>query len=150
MALRAFATRSHLAHAWIDLEESADAEVLLASMGLRPPDVPAVVTPTAVLRRTTPGELAEHLGLSFRPVPGVLFDLVVVGTGPAGLASAVYGASEGLTTVSLDAAAIGGQAGASSRIENYAGFPNGVSGDELASAYGDAGHAPGCSTQRSV
>jgi len=133
MALRAFATRSHLAHAWVDLEEAADPEVMLASMGLRPPDVPAVVTPTAVLRRTTPGELAEHLGLTFRPVPGVLFDLVVVGTGPAGLASAVYGASEGLTTVSLDAAAIGGQAGASSRIENYAGFPNGVSGDELAS-----------------
>jgi thioredoxin reductase (NADPH) len=133
MALRAFATRSHLAHTWIDLEEAPDPEVFLASMGLRPRDTPAVVTPTTILRRTTPGALAEHLGLTFRTVPGALFDLVVVGTGPAGLASAVYGASEGLDTLSLDAIAIGGQAGASSRIENYAGFPNGISGEELAS-----------------
>src|SRR4029077_10869745 len=85
-----------------------------------------------VLLRPTPGEFAEHLGLTFRAAPGYLFDLVVVGTGPAGLAAAVYGASEGLDTVSLDAAAIGGQAGASSRIENYVGFPNGISGEELA------------------
>jgi len=60
MALRSFATRSHLAHVWIDLEEAPDSEVLLASMGLRPPDTPAVITPTAVLRRTSPAELAEH------------------------------------------------------------------------------------------
>jgi thioredoxin reductase (NADPH) len=133
MALRAFATRSHLPHEWIDLEEAADPEVLLASVGLRPVDAPAVITPTSVLRRTTPGEFAEHLGLTFRPVPGTLFDLVVVGTGPAGLASAVYGASEGLNTLCFDAVAIGGQAGASSRIENYAGFPNGISGEDLAS-----------------
>lgn len=133
MALRAFATRSHLPHVWIDLEDAADPEVLLASMGLRPPDTPAVITPTAVLRHATPGEFAEHLGLTFRPVPGTLFDLVVIGTGPAGLASAVYGASEGLNTVTLDAVAVGGQAGASSRIENYVGFPNGISGEELVS-----------------
>jgi thioredoxin reductase (NADPH) len=133
MALRAFATRSHLPHQWIDLEEASDPEVLLASMGLRPPDTPAVITPSAVLRHTSPGEFAEHLGLTFRPVPGTLFDLVVVGTGPAGLASAVYGSSEGLNTVALDAVAIGGQAGASSRIENYAGFPNGISGEDLIS-----------------
>ncbi|HVA03921.1 MAG TPA: FAD-dependent oxidoreductase [Acidimicrobiales bacterium] len=133
MALRAFATRSHLPHTWIDLEEAPDPEVLLASMGLRPPDMPTVITPTAVLRRTSPGEFAEHLGLTFRPVPGTLFDLVVIGTGPAGLASAVYGASEGLNTVTLDAVTIGGQAGASSRIENYVGFPNGISGEDLVS-----------------
>lgn len=131
MALRAFAMRSHLPHAWIDLEDVDDPDVLLASMGLRPIDAPAVITPTAVLRTPTPGEFAEHLGLTFRPVPGTLFDLVVIGTGPAGLASAVYGASEGLTTVTLDAVAVGGQAGASSRIENYAGFPNGISGEDL-------------------
>jgi thioredoxin reductase (NADPH) len=131
IALRAFATRSHLPHTWIDLEDSSDPDVLLASMGLRPPDTPAVITPTAVLRHTTPGEFADHLGLTFRPVPGALFDLVVVGTGPAGLASAVYGASEGLNTLTLDAVAVGGQAGASSRIENYVGFPNGVSGEDL-------------------
>jgi thioredoxin reductase (NADPH) len=133
LALRAFATRSRFPHVWIDLEDAPDPEVLLASMGLRPPDMPAVITPTAVLRRATPGEFAEHLGLTFRTVPGMLFDLVVVGTGPAGLAAAVYGSSEGLNTVCLDAVAIGGQAGASSRIENYAGFPNGISGEELVS-----------------
>ncbi len=133
MALRAFATRSYLPHEWIDLEEAPDPDVLLASMGLRPPDTPAVITPTGVLRHTSPGEFAERLGLTFRPVPGTLFDLVVIGTGPAGLASAVYGASEGLNTVSLDAVAVGGQAGASSRIENYAGFPNGISGEDLVS-----------------
>ncbi len=132
-ALRAFAARSHLPHVWIDLEEVSDPDVLLAGMGLRPRDAPAVITPTAVLRHTSPGELAERLGLTFRSVPGTLFDLVVIGSGPAGLASAVYGASEGLKTISLDAVGIGGQAGASSRIENYAGFPNGVSGEELVS-----------------
>jgi len=132
MALRAFAARSHLAHAWIDLEDAEDVGVLLASMGLRPADTPVVITPTAVLRHPTPGEFAEHLGLTFHLPPGFLFDLVVVGTGPAGLAAAVYGASEGLQTVSLDAIGTGGQAGASSRIENYVGFPNGISGEELA------------------
>jgi len=133
MALRAFATSAHLPHVWIDLEESADPDVLLASKGLRPPDAPAVITATAVLRHPSPGEFAEHLGLTFRPVPGTLFDLVVIGAGPAGLASAVYGASEGLNTVALDAVAVGGQAGASSRIENYVGFPNGISGGDLVS-----------------
>ena len=86
-----------------------------------------------MLRRTTPGELGQHLGLTFRSPPGYLFDLVVVGSGPAGLAAAVSGASEGLQTVSIDGVAIGGQAGTSSRIENYVGFPNGISGGELAS-----------------
>ena len=120
-------------HEWIDLEDSVDPDVLLAGIGLRSPDTPAVITPTAVLRHTSPGEFAELLGLTFRPVPGTLFDLVVIGTGPAGLASAVYGASEGLDTVALDAFSVGGQAGASSRIENYVGFPNGVSGEDLVS-----------------
>ena len=132
MALRAFAVRSKLAHSFIDLEDADDVGVLLASMGLRAGDTPVVITPTAVLRHPSPGEFAEHLGLTFHSTPGYLFDLVVVGSGPAGLAAAVYGASEGLDTISLDAVAIGGQAGASSRIENYVGFPNGVSGEDLA------------------
>src|SRR6202041_714092 len=87
--------------------------------------------PTEVLRRPSTATFAEHLGLTFNPTPGFIFDLVVVGSGPAGLAAAAYGASEGLSTVSLDAVAIGGQAGASSRIENYTGFPNGISGGDL-------------------
>ena len=80
-----------------------------------------------------PGSSQSISGSRSDPFPARLFDLVVVGTGPAGLASAVYGASEGLNTVTLDAVAVGGQAGASSRIENYAGFPNGISGEDLVS-----------------
>jgi thioredoxin reductase (NADPH) len=131
MSLRAFAEHSRLAHAWIDLEDADDVDALLRTMGLRPQDTPVVITPTEILRRPSTAVFAEHLGLTFSPTPGYIFDLVVVGSGPAGLAAAVYGASEGLRTVSLDAVAIGGQAGASSRIENYAGFPNGVSGEDL-------------------
>ena len=131
IALRSFANRSRLPHSWIDLEDIDDPAVLLAGIGARPSDVPVVITPTAVLKKPTPGEFAESLGMTYRPVPGSVCDLVVVGTGPAGLAAAVYGASEGLDTISLDAVALGGQAGSSSRIENYVGFPNGISGEDL-------------------
>jgi thioredoxin reductase (NADPH) len=131
LALRNFATRNRLAYSWIDLEEADDVGMLLASKGLRLGDSPVVITPTGILRHPTPGQFAEHLGLAYHPIPGRTFDLVVIGTGPAGLASSVYGASEGLDTVSLDAVGPGGQAGASSRIENYAGFPNGISGGDL-------------------
>jgi thioredoxin reductase (NADPH) len=133
MQLRAFAARSQFPHTWIDIEDADDVGVLLAGWGLRPVDTPIVITTTGVLRHPTPGELAQHLGLTFQPIPGFMCDLVVVGSGPAGLAAAVYGASEGLSTVSLDAVAAGGQAGASSRIENYLGFPNGISGEQLVS-----------------
>jgi thioredoxin reductase (NADPH) len=132
MSLRAYAEHSRLAHTWIDLEEAEDVTLLLSSMGLTAADMPVVVTPTGLLKHATPARFAESLGLTFQPVPGFLFDLVVVGSGPAGLSAAVYGASEGLRTVSLDAVAIGGQAGSSSRIENYAGFPDGISGGDLA------------------
>jgi thioredoxin reductase (NADPH) len=131
MSLRAFAEHSRLAHTWIDVEDAEDIEALLATMDLCPPDMPVVITPTEILRRATPAVFAEHLGLTYQPQPGYIFDLVVVGSGPAGLAASVYGASEGLRTVSLDAMAIGGQAGSSSRIENYTGFPNGISGGDL-------------------
>ncbi len=131
MSLRNFAEHSRLAHTWIDLEDAADVDALLQSMDVGPQDTPVVITPTGILRRATAPALAEQLGLTFQPKPGYIFDLVVVGSGPAGLAAAVYGASEGLGTVCLDAVAIGGQAGSSSRIENYAGFPNGISGGDL-------------------
>jgi thioredoxin reductase (NADPH) len=131
MSLRAFAEHSRLPHTWIDVEDAEDVEELLQTMGLRPQDTPVAITPTETLRRVSPATFAEHLGLTFQPTPGYIFDLVVVGSGPAGLAASVYGASEGLRTVSLDAVAIGGQAGASSRIENYAGFPTGISGGDL-------------------
>jgi thioredoxin reductase (NADPH) len=131
MSLRTFAEHSHLAHAWIDLEDLEEPAALLRSVDLSPQDIPAVITATQTLRRPSAATFSEHLGLTFHPTPGFLFDLVVVGSGPAGLAAAVYGASEGLRTVSLDAVSIGGQAGTSSRIENYAGFPNGISGGDL-------------------
>ena len=131
LALRAFATRSRLPHTWIEIEDLDDVGVYLAGIGARPADVPVAVLPTAVLRRATPGEFAAALGLTYRSIPGSVTDLVVVGTGPGGLAAAVYGASEGLDTVSLDSVAAGGQAGASSRIENYVGFPTGISGGDL-------------------
>jgi thioredoxin reductase (NADPH) len=132
MSLRTFAEHSHLVYAWIDVEDSEEPDDLLKSMDLRAHDIPAVITATETLRRPSTETFAEHLGLTFRPTPGYIFDLVVIGSGPAGLAASVYGASEGLRTVCLDAKAIGGQAGASSRIENYAGFPNGISGEDLA------------------
>ncbi len=133
MSMRTFAEHSRLAYEWIDLEDAEDVDALLTSMGVRPIDTPVAITPTGILRRASAATLAEHLGLTFQPKPGYIFDLVVVGSGPAGLAAAVYGASEGLSTVCLDAVAVGGQAGASSRIENYAGFPNGISGGDLTS-----------------
>ena len=133
LALRGFLVRATQPHEWIDLEDhdEADAEALLASLGARPEDTPVVVTSTKVLWNPTSGELAEHLGLTFHSTPGRIFDLVVVGAGPAGLAAAVYGASEGLDTVVLEGGSVGGQAGTSSRIENYLGFPYGVSGQDL-------------------
>ena len=131
LALRAFANRARLPHTWIDIEDLDDVRAYLAGLGAGPDDVPVAVMGGVVLRRATPGEFAALLGLTYRSVPGSVTDLVVVGTGPAGLAAAVYGSSEGLDTISLDAVAPGGQAGASSRIENYVGFPNGISGGDL-------------------
>ena len=133
LSLRAFANRARIPHTWIDLDDLDDAPALLARYGARNADVPLVITPTARLRRPSPGEFAQHLGLTYKPTPGFLADLVVVGTGPSGLAASVYGASEGLRTVAIDGVGVGGQAGASSRIENYVGFPHGISGDELVS-----------------
>jgi len=94
--------------------------------------VPAVVLSDGrVLARPSIPELADELGISERPDPGVIYDVAVVGAGPAGLAAAVYAASEGLSTTVIEGIAPGGQAGASSKIENYLGFPAGVSGQQL-------------------
>jgi thioredoxin reductase (NADPH) len=131
--LREFAARNRLPHRWIDLEEDPGAEALLQQMGVAPEETPVVIwRGTHVLRNPGNAELARVIGLPAPKPPEDLCDLVVVGAGPAGLAAAVYGASEGLGTVVLDAVATGGQAGTSSRIENYLGFPTGISGAELA------------------
>ena len=131
--LREFAARNRLPHRFIDLEEDRDAEALLCELGVRPDETPIVIwAGNVVLRNPSRAELAAAIGLTVPRARYSDFDLVIVGAGPAGLAAAVYGASEGLTTACLDAVATGGQAATSSRIENYLGFPAGVSGGELA------------------
>jgi thioredoxin reductase (NADPH) len=131
LALRTYATRRGLAHVWLDADSVAGASLLrAASLGSK--DLPAAITPERTVARATPGSLAQHLGLTYRGGSEDPVDLAVVGGGPAGLAAAVYGASEGLRTVLLDAIAPGGQAASSARIENYLGFPTGLSGGQLA------------------
>jgi thioredoxin reductase (NADPH) len=130
LALRTFAARQRLAHLWLDAD-SAAGQALTQSAQIGAADLPAVITAHQVLRRATTGQMAQALGLAYRHSATTPADLIVVGSGPAGLAAAVYGASEGLATVVVDATGIGGQAAASSRIENYLGFPSGLSGQEL-------------------
>jgi thioredoxin reductase (NADPH) len=131
--LREFAARNRLPHRWIDLEDDPQAEGLLRGLGVGPDETPVVIwRDTQVLRNPSNSELARLTGFDPPGPADAVLDLVVVGAGPAGLAAAVYGASEGLSTVVIDAIATGGQAGTSSRIENYLGFPAGVSGGELA------------------
>lgn len=130
--LREFAARNRLPHHWIDLETDAEAERLLRELGIERDETPVVIWRGEVLRNPDNERLAAAVGLRrATPVQSVC-DLIVVGAGPAGLAAAVYGASEGLATVVLESVATGGQAGTSSRIENYLGFPAGISGAELA------------------
>ncbi|MEU8607169.1 FAD-dependent oxidoreductase [Actinoplanes sp. NPDC048791] len=130
--LRELAARNRVPHTWIDLEENPDAEEMLRQFGVSVSDTPVVIWRDQVLRNPSNGELSRVAGLHLDLGTEAMCDVVVVGAGPAGLAAAVYGASEGLTTVVVDAVATGGQAGTSSRIENYLGFPAGVSGAELA------------------
>lgn len=131
--LREFAVRNRLPHDWIDLERDTRAERLLRDLGLAAEDTPVVVwRAERVLRNPTNAELARLVGLAVPEATRDVCDVVVVGSGPAGLAASVYGASDGLATSVLEAIAAGGQAGTSSCIENYLGFPAGVSGTELA------------------
>jgi thioredoxin reductase (NADPH) len=132
LRLREFAARNGLIHQWIDVERLPEPEQLLRDLRVAPEDLPAVVAGDEVLRSATPGMLSSFLGLTLDAVPERRFDVVVVGAGPAGLAASVYAASEGLSTLTVEAIAIGGQAGTSSRIENYLGFPTGISGTDLA------------------
>jgi thioredoxin reductase (NADPH) len=132
LRLREFAARNRLPHKWIDLERDKNAERLLQRFGVSPQDTPVVIWGNEVLRNPTNTELARRVGL---PVPDTVpdeCDVVVVGAGPAGLGAAVYGSSDGLITAAMERIATGGQAGTSSRIENYLGFPGGISGADLA------------------
>jgi thioredoxin reductase (NADPH) len=130
LALRTYAARQRLIHVWFDADSPAG-ETLMGSSGLTEDDLPAVVMPGATLKRATPGTLGQKLNLTYHRSSNKPVDVAIVGAGPAGLAAAVYGASEGLDTVLLDATGTGGQAAASSRIENYFGFPFGLSGADL-------------------
>jgi thioredoxin reductase (NADPH) len=131
--LREFAARNRVLHDWLDVDDPR-AKGLLDGLGIDEPGAPIVVLGDGTfLRDPTNAELARAIGAAHGSVPdGKAYDLVVVGAGPAGLAAGVYGASGGMVTAMLDAVAVGGQAATSARIENYLGFPAGLSGAELA------------------
>jgi thioredoxin reductase (NADPH) len=130
--VRDFLARNRVPARWLDVERDSEARELLAVAGVDADRLPvALLEDGSILERPTMLELAERLGISAQPVRDH-YDLVIVGGGPAGLAAAVYGASEGLRTVMVEREAPGGQAGQSSRIENYLGFPAGLSGSDLA------------------
>jgi thioredoxin reductase (NADPH) len=128
--LRDFLTRNLVPFKWLSADD-AEGRRLLEAAGVGPEAIPLVVTADGrAMAQPTPSEVAEAVGLSTAPDRD-FYDLIIVGGGPAGLGAAVYGASEGLKTLLVERQAIGGQAGQSSRIENYLGFPNGVSGADL-------------------
>jgi thioredoxin reductase (NADPH) len=129
LSLRRFAERFGLAHTAVPLRAGELGS--LDGHGITVDDLPVAFIQGEPLLRATPGMVAERLGLSYEADADEIVDLVVVGGGPAGLAAAIYGASEGLSTVLLDAVAPGGQAAATSRIENFLGFPFGVTGGDL-------------------
>ena len=130
--LRDFLARNRVPARWLDVERDGEARELLTVAGVEEGGLPvALLEDGTVLERPTVLELAERLGVAAQPA-SEHYDLVIVGGGPAGLAAAVYGASEGLRTVMVEREAPGGQAGQSSRIENYLGFPAGLSGSDLA------------------
>jgi thioredoxin reductase (NADPH) len=130
--LRDFLARNRIPTRWLDIERDGEARELLQLAGSAADHLPvALLEDGSVLERPTILELAERLGVAGQPTQDH-YDLVIVGGGPAGLAAAVYGASEGLKTVMIEREAPGGQAGTSSRIENYLGFPAGLSGSDLA------------------
>jgi thioredoxin reductase (NADPH) len=132
--LREFAARNRLPHVWIELENDPRAEPLMKRFFVRPAETPVTIWQDEdVLKNPTNLEFAGTTGLRIDAPMEHTYDLVVVGAGPAGLGASVYGASEGLSTLALESVALGGQAGTSSRIENYPGFPAGLSGFELAS-----------------
>ena len=130
--VRDFLARNQVPYRFLDVESSPEARSLVSGKGGDPFRLPLVILPDGTrLAAPEPLEIAEHIGLETKARER-FYDLAIVGAGPAGLASAVYGGSEGLRTVLIEREAPGGQAGTSSKIENYLGFPSGISGGELA------------------
>jgi thioredoxin reductase (NADPH) len=129
--VKEFLARSQIPYQWLDIERDAEARELVEATAEGPPRLPMVFFPDgSVLVDPDRGSLAEKVGLR-APAQQPFYDLIIIGAGPAGLAAAVYGASEGLRTVVIEKDVAGGQAGTSARIENYLGFPKGISGADL-------------------
>jgi len=134
LRLRAFLSRNGHPHTYVDVERDPDVQSLLDHFEVKVTDIPVLVCRgQLVLRNPSNSEAAECFGLNAGIDNTNVYDLIVVGAGPSGLAAAVYGASEGLNVLVVESSAPGGQAGSSSRIENYLGFPMGISGQDLAS-----------------
>ena len=130
--VRDFLSKNRILFTWVDIETDPDVHRLLKRFGVAESDTPVVACGRMLLLRNPSNrQMADAIGIR-QPLENLVYDLVVVGAGPAGLAAAVYGASEGLRTVVLETSAPGGQAGSSMRIENYLGFPTGLTGSELA------------------
>ncbi len=133
LRLRAFLTRNGHPHTYVDVERDPDVQTMLDHFEIQVADIPVLICRgQLVLRNPSNSEAADCFGLNAGIDEHEMYDLIVVGAGPSGLAAAVYGASEGLNVLVLESNAPGGQAGASSRIENYLGFPTGISGQSLA------------------
>jgi thioredoxin reductase (NADPH) len=133
LELREFLSRNGYPHNYVDLDTDRESQELLDHFHIKPSEVPVVIcNATDVLKNPTIQQLARCLGLNTRIDSGQIRDVIIAGAGPAGLAAAVYAASEGLDVLMIETHAPGGQAGSSSKIENYLGFPTGVSGAELA------------------
>jgi thioredoxin reductase (NADPH) len=134
LRIREFLTRNGYPYAFIDLERDNDVQRFLDQFQISVSDIPVLIRHERVLKNPSNEEITRTLGLNDSVSEGELRDVTIVGAGPAGLSAAVYAASEGLSTLLLETNAPGGQAGSSSRIENYLGFPNGISGLDLASS----------------
>src|SRR3984957_4968054 len=131
LRLREFLTRNEHPYTYVDLDTDKTSQELLDRFDVKSDQIPVVIcTSKAVLRNPSVPQLAECLGLNIAIDESLIRDLIIVGAGPSGLAGGVFGASEGLDTLVIETASPGGQAGSSSKIENYLGFPTGLSGQE--------------------
>jgi thioredoxin reductase (NADPH) len=131
--LQGFLSRNSYPYTMLDATADEEGRIVVERLGVRPDELPLMLCPNGtVLKRPTDAQAGVCLGITPELDPEMIYDIAVVGAGPAGLAAAVYGASEGLSVLVLDSRAVGGQAGASARIENYLGFPTGISGQALA------------------
>lgn len=134
LQLREFLTRNGFPYSYVDLDKDRTSQELLDRFNVSPAEIPVVICPNhGVLRNPSIQKLADNLGFNSQIDESQIRDVIIVGAGPSGLAAAVYAASEGLDVLIIETASPGGQAGSSSKIENYLGFPTGLSGQELAS-----------------